>query len=55
MENKFKEEMAPGGTNALAVEHTVWSVCLMLWPEEGTLSVGGKKTIHAIRAPCNLV
>lgn len=43
MENKYKEEMAPGGTNALGVEHTVWSAWLMLWPEEGIVSVGVKE------------
>lgn len=51
---KYKEEMTPGGTNAVAVEHTVWSACLILWPQEGILSVKGKKTIQAIRTPCNL-
>lgn len=38
----------------MAVEHTVWSAWLILWPQEGILSVKGKKTIQAIRTPCNL-
>ena len=55
MENKYKEETGPGGANALAVEHTVLSARLRLWPEEGILSVEGRKTLHAIRAPCHSV
>lgn len=50
VENKYKEEMVLGGTNAPAVEHTVWSARLILRPEEGTLS-GERKQFKLLELP----